>query len=492
MPNFLADVGRSNLGQTAIQGINGIAAIQGMQNQKQEAAIQAYRLKQLQEQEDRQNRQIDITAHPAFLGMPEEVRPDVLKFFSSSGFTNEKGIGKVGDVMAGLQTIEGSKDLFQQFMGPVVESKKKAFIDQYTALQDELAKGTDPKDKKIQTMKAQMNKARMDYESSSGNLFKHLEKLDEIEAAKKQPVAQELFVDPKDPAKFAYVNKNDPASVQAAQQAGLVPQGVEREGDVARQEVDDRGIIHFFDKKGNEIKAAKGGKTKTQASSGMQLTPEALSALSQRFGVTGEIPGMGMGRASTEARTKVLNQWASDMQKAGQTPQDQVAAQAAYKASRQELGSLQSQRGKVMAFAATAEKNLALAGKLSEKVGRTGVPVINRWVVAGKRSIAGDPDVASFDAALRTAINEYARVTSSATGGGVTSDQARKEVENILNSAQTPQQVKAVIATLHKEIGNRKAGYDEQIQFIKDSIAGKGSRGQTAGGGAGKDPLGIR
>ena len=132
-----------------------------------------------------------------------------------------------------------------------------------------------------------------------------------------------------------------------------------------------------------------------------------------------------------------------------------------------------------MAFANTADKNIKLAGQLSDKVGRTGVPVINRWLLAGKRSLAGDTDVVAFDVAIRTAINEYAKVTSSATGGAVTSDTARKEVESMLHAAQTPEQIKSVIGVLEQEIGNRRSGYDEQINFIKDSIATRQTPGKS-------------
>jgi hypothetical protein len=117
-----------------------------------------------------------------------------------------------------------------------------------------------------------------------------------------------------------------------------------------------------------------------------------------------------------------------------------------------------------MSFAKTTDKNLAIVEKLSDKVDRTGVPVINRWLVAGKKSIAGDPDVAAFNGAVRTAINEYAKVTSSVSGAGVTSDTARKEIEDILNMAQTPEQTKAVVALLRSEMTNRKEGFEEQIK----------------------------
>jgi len=205
-----------------------------------------------------------------------------------------------------------------------------------------------------------------------------------------------------------------------------------------------------------------------------KFTPEAIEALADRFIMTGELPGMGMGKAATIARTKVLNRYAEKMAESGKTSGDQVIQQAGYRAGRTALAQLESQKAKILAFASTADKNLGIVEELSVKVGRTGIPVINKWLVMGKKSIAGDPDVSRLDAAMRTAINEYAKVTSSATGGGVTSDQARKEIEDMLNSAQTTDQVKAVVSLLRQEMQNRKLGYDEQVQSLRETLTGVG------------------
>ncbi len=137
------------------------------------------------------------------------------------------------------------------------------------------------------------------------------------------------------------------------------------------------------------------------------------------------------------------------------------------------LRRLESQRALIMPFATTTELNLNAAEIISAKVNRTGIPVINRWLLAGKKSLAGDPDVAQFDAAIRTAINEYAKVTSTATGGGVTSDQSRKDIEGILNSSQTPEQIKAVMQLLRVDLVNRQTGYDIIANQLQEGLSGK-------------------
>jgi hypothetical protein len=203
------------------------------------------------------------------------------------------------------------------------------------------------------------------------------------------------------------------------------------------------------------------------------LTPEAKHDLAIRYAQTGQLPPLGMGAAAAQDREAILSEWSKIMHSNGGTVEDQIMKQSALKASQGELNKIQGQRGVVMAFAKTASSNLELVEQLSEEVGRTGVPLLNKWVLAGKRSIAGDPDTAKFEAAVRTAINEYAKVTSSATGGQVTSDSARKEVESMLNTAQTPEQVTQVIKLLRQEINNRATGYDEQIKLVKEAISGQ-------------------
>ena len=198
------------------------------------------------------------------------------------------------------------------------------------------------------------------------------------------------------------------------------------------------------------------------------LSEEAVDQIAQKYVMTGKMPGLGMGKSATAARSRVLNRVAQ----LAVSPADMATKEAMYRASTNELSQLQGQRGKIMAFVNTTEKNLAVVESMSQQVHRTGVPMLNAWINAGKRAITGDPDLAAYDGAIRTAINEYAKVISSATGGGVTSDTARKEVEEMLNSAMTADQVASVLSLLRTEMGNRATGYDDQIKVITDTIRG--------------------
>lgn len=214
------------------------------------------------------------------------------------------------------------------------------------------------------------------------------------------------------------------------------------------------------------------------------FTPEGIDFIARNFLLTGQIPGLGLGRTATIARMKVIGQAAKIAADEGLAPTDVAANKAVLGSLKSELSRTMGQRGPMLAFAKTADENLKIALNLSNKVDRSGVPVLNRWINAGRRSVAGDPQIAAFDAATRVAINEFAKVTSSATGGGVTSDAARKEIEGMLNTAQTPEQFKAVYDTLKMDMENRVKGYEESVNRVKDAIQTVGKAG--GGGGVSK------
>ena len=56
------------------------------------------------------------------------------------------------------------------------------------------------------------------------------------------------------------------------------------------------------------------------------------------------------------------------------------------------------------------------------------------------------------------------------TGGGITSDTARREIEELMRSAHTKEQVKEVVAFAKREMNNREASYVQQVNDIKNRM----------------------
>lgn len=211
------------------------------------------------------------------------------------------------------------------------------------------------------------------------------------------------------------------------------------------------------------------------------LSPDAVKAASARYRIDGSLPpGLGRGTQGAVNTALILDQAAKDAAADGDSPEASRLTQISNRASQQALGQLVKQKNLILAFEKNAEANAKLVMQESEKVDRLGSPVIDRWLQAGQKNIAGDVAVARLDTAVRTFVNEYARVTTSVTGGGVTSDTARKEVETLLRSAHTKEQVRGVIDLMTTELQNRKVAYEQQEAELKGGIRAGGSSGEPA------------
>lgn len=206
-----------------------------------------------------------------------------------------------------------------------------------------------------------------------------------------------------------------------------------------------------------------------QQAAGM-FSPDTIDQMAQRYRLDGTLPPAGMGASGNIVRAKILNR-AAEMAKAdGQSGEAERIRQSGYKANTQALGQLEKQRNLVLAFEKNALANADLALQQSEKVDRVGSPAIDRWIQAGKKEVLGDVEVAKLHTAIRTFVNEYAKVTTSVTGGGVTSDSARKEIDDLLRAAQTKEQVRGVIGLMKQEMKNREKSYEQQVSELKQSM----------------------
>lgn len=222
------------------------------------------------------------------------------------------------------------------------------------------------------------------------------------------------------------------------------------------------------------------------------MTPDAIDIAATSYRSTGKMPSTGWGILGQLQKAAIANRAAEQAKELGQDSKAVFLEQQGMKANTTALNQVTKQRSMVLAFEDTAIKNADQVLQASSQVDRTGSPAINRWILAGRKSIAGDPAVARLDLAMRAFINEYARVTSSVTGGGVTSDTARKEIETALNSAMAVDQVKAVIGQAKIEMENRRQGYDDQINELKGQIGGASSQPVAAQAGTTTAPIVLK
>ncbi len=216
------------------------------------------------------------------------------------------------------------------------------------------------------------------------------------------------------------------------------------------------------------------------------FTPAAIDNAAARYNIDGTLPPMGMGKGGSAARSQILNR-AAELA-SGVDGTDQRVAQLTTKASASTLLQLKKTKTMIKAFEEMANKNADIALEMSAKVDRSGSPVVNRWFLAGNNKLAGDVDTATFNTAVNVFANEYAKIMSGSMGNTPVSDSARKEAHEILNTAQTPAQLRANIKLLQREMKNRLIGLDESEHELIQQMKSAGT--STKKEDEGKKPTG--
>lgn len=216
---------------------------------------------------------------------------------------------------------------------------------------------------------------------------------------------------------------------------------------------------------------------------GTDMTPEAIdqtaaAALKDRTAL------VGIGRDPNKV-TAVLNRMA-ELSPGG----DIAGNRALFKADTKSLDKMIPQYDAVVSF----ENNTLAQGKvlvgLAKKVDTTGVPVIERWVRAGRKSLAGDPDVTEFNAQLQLFGNEAAKILTNPNLTGVLSDSARHEVAGFLPESASAAQIERVVSRLESDFELRRKSIEDQTATITKRMAARepAKAAGIGGGGASTNP----
>lgn len=283
---------------------------------------------------------------------------------------------------------------------------------------------------------------------------------------------------------FAKINPKDftPESIakfdQTRNRSDLVPARTDVWSDPYKL----NGAMVQKNKETGEIRTAVTREPRVNVTVPSNYSDDAIDMLATAYarGDTKALANLGWGKSSQPLKDKVIERAAQILKNQGGDLSSIRASRASNQAA---LIQLDKQKTMVGAFEKNFNKNADIALQLSDKVGRTGVPVINRWLVAGKRNIAGDPDISAFDLSVKATVNEYTKIISGSMGNTVMAESEIKKVEGLFSAAQTPEQVKAVISLMKRETQNRMAGFEEQraqlMGDIKNQSDAKPSTGKV-------------
>lgn len=231
------------------------------------------------------------------------------------------------------------------------------------------------------------------------------------------------------------------------------------------------------------------------ASNPFDLTPEAVTNAAWSMIMDGKMPSLGRSKEALRVRAEIMNKVAQIAKEAHVTPADLATQHGRTKALQASLQNLQKQSDVMEKSENTFMNNANVLLSLSDKVSRSGVPAFNKFLLHIKTNYKGDPDAASFLTARNLVAQEYAKIASSATGAAGTSDTAQTHALELINTAQTPEQLRSVVGTLEKDIEGQKRATEQQLLEISGRMQQFGTANQYPGHeptfGAGQSPQGA-
>lgn len=203
---------------------------------------------------------------------------------------------------------------------------------------------------------------------------------------------------------------------------------------------------------------------------GTNLTVAALKQKQQQYSVDQTV--LGRGGMPMADKMVVMNYDGFVNKAAGKSGREVEAAQAGFKADSASLAQLQKQADAAISFEHTAQDNFRLAMELAPAAVPNLGPLMNRWVMEGE-TMLGDKTIPAYQQALISAVNEYAKIQSGATGAAGSTVDARKDARDHFSTYFNVGQLKPLVEVATKEMGNRELEYNKRIEDIKGRIAGK-------------------
>jgi hypothetical protein len=189
----------------------------------------------------------------------------------------------------------------------------------------------------------------------------------------------------------------------------------------------------------------------------------ALDQAAQRYSTDGSLPA---GFSRSPGTTAAIIQRAAQL-----NPDQNIAAnKATYQADAAALKKVQGTFEQVNAFEGTALKNLDLYVEKAKAIPDLGVRFANVPLRAITKGMIGDANYAAMEAARQTAATETAKVLGSATASGVLSDSQKKEALDVLDGKLPLAATIKVVDTLKQDFANRHAGYQDDINAIKQRL----------------------
>lgn len=178
-----------------------------------------------------------------------------------------------------------------------------------------------------------------------------------------------------------------------------------------------------------------------------------------------------LGRGAQGAKNVVALRTAirEEAEAQGMSPQEMAARGIATQGEKAAARTAGTRSANVGLAAAEAQKTFGIVRQTSAALPRTDFVPANRAIQSFETN-TGDPRVIAFGAALNTAVNAYARAISP-SGTPTVSD--KEHARQLLSTANTPEQVDAVLGVMEQEMSAARQAPAEVQEQQRERIAGK-------------------
>lgn len=210
------------------------------------------------------------------------------------------------------------------------------------------------------------------------------------------------------------------------------------------------------------------------------LSDEAVDFQARMFLSTRKMPS-GWNRP---AQNQIMNKAAEIASQEHHTVNDYITGSATLHANEQSLAAVTKQKN-----AAAGYENGAIRAFdfMISMIPNTPEPLnmqtLTRWVRTGETEF-GDVNVAAWQASLITALDEYAKVLSGATGAQGSTEGSRALALRMIPEGSTSAQIVGIVNAIKTDMKNKVSGYDDTIADIQSDIRGQAGAAKTTGGGA--------
>jgi hypothetical protein len=205
-----------------------------------------------------------------------------------------------------------------------------------------------------------------------------------------------------------------------------------------------------------------------------QYTPEVLEALGKTWFLEGKMPaGLARQKGGAQVQPMIVKAGMEWARANGIDPMSSATVRAEVGSARKALDKLRGinavQGAAIRRFEGHADKLL----ELSEKVDRSGRPVLNRVILKAKGEYGGDEDTAAFEVQAYEMAMEFSRVVvGTAQGDAATRDEARKNISGALSKTQLVRVIETLRSNAERNIENNKKS-EQQYLDIVDTAGGR-------------------